>query len=81
MNAVKIYCPKCKWTPAAADLWMYKPACGCPWNTFDTHGQCPQCGMVWEDTQCPACQEWSRHADWYHETAPSEEPAITTVAE
>jgi hypothetical protein len=43
--------------------------------------QCPQCGMLWEDTQCLACHGWSRHADWYHELTPTEEAAITTVAE
>jgi predicted amidophosphoribosyltransferase len=39
--------------------------CGHVWNTFDTHGVCPGCGHAWTATQCPHCQQWSRHDDWY----------------
>jgi hypothetical protein len=72
MKQVKVFCPKCGWVPHPADQWMCRPGCGCVWNTFDTCGVCPQCGKNWEDTQCPACQNWSRHADWYHEFLPEE---------
>jgi hypothetical protein len=58
-----IRCPKCAWTPRASDRW--ECSCGFVWNTFDTRGVCPACQHAWEDTQCPACQRWSPHADWY----------------
>lgn len=59
---------------------MCEPACGCGWNTFDTGGVCPQCGKYWEDTQCLACGAWSRHADWYHELASTEDHEPETQA-
>jgi hypothetical protein len=58
-----IRCPKCAWAPRASDRW--ECSCGFQWNTFDTQGRCPACAHVWEDTQCLACNRWSRHADWY----------------
>jgi hypothetical protein len=73
MKEVKIFCPKCKWVPGPADRWMCEWACGCVWNTFETCGVCPRCGKNWEDTCCLACQQWSRHAEWYHETIPAEQ--------
>jgi len=27
---------------------------------------CPGCNHKWEETQCLACLEVSRHVDWYH---------------
>jgi hypothetical protein len=59
----RIRCPCCGWQPARQDLW----ACTCLhlWNTFETGGVCPACGREWSKTQCPRCEEWSRHEDWY----------------
>lgn len=65
---MKIYCPACEWEPDAFALWSC--TCGHSWNTFDTQGRCPHCGRVWRDTQCPACAEWSKHHDWYHDLPP-----------
>lgn len=62
---VEIYCPKCRWEPRADDEWQCR--CGHVWNTFDTHGRCPSCGLVWRDTQCLACIRFSKHHDWYHD--------------
>lgn len=59
----KIQCPKCEWEPDADSRWHC--TCGTLWNTFDTYGQCPGCKKIWKDTQCPACDGWSKHADWY----------------
>lgn len=82
MRDVKIFCPKCRYEPTPTDLWSCEPACGCLWHTFDTCGVCPQCGKNWEDTQCPACHAWSRHADWYHVLLPVEKEAeVLAVAE
>jgi len=58
-----IRCPCCGWRPGRHDVW----ACTCHhvWNTFDTGGVCPACGREWAETQCPRCEAWSRHGDWY----------------
>ena len=66
---MKIYCPKCSWAPQASSKWSCAQ-CNTTWNTFDTQGQCPGCGHVWQDTQCPACGQWSKHHDWYHDLPP-----------
>jgi hypothetical protein len=43
--------------------------CNTKWNTFDTHGQCPVCNKVYEETACPksrgGCGQMSLHSDWY----------------
>jgi hypothetical protein len=60
-----IACPKCDWRPDPDEEWTC--TCGHVWHVFATHGICPACGKVWEDTQCNACHQWSDHEDWYHE--------------
>lgn len=62
---MEIYCPKCEWEPPASAEWTCE--CGHDWHTFDTYGQCPECGKVWLKTQCHECHEWSPHHDWYHD--------------
>lgn len=66
----RIRCPLCGWTPRSTDRWGC--ICGCMWNTFETHGRCPDCGQQWLKTQCLACGRWSPHEDWY---APHPSPA------
>lgn len=61
-----IRCPKCKWQPGKHDRWTC--ACGHQWNTFDTRGICPACDATWRGTQCPKCNEWSLHDDWYDQS-------------
>ncbi len=61
----RIRCPQCAWEPERQDRWMC--VCLCSWNTFDTHGVCPRCGLRWTNTQCLRCTRWSRHEDWYEE--------------
>ncbi|HTI97960.1 MAG TPA: hypothetical protein VL527_03575 [Dongiaceae bacterium] len=73
MREIKIFCPKCQWEPRPLDRWMCYPGCKHLWNTFDTCGVCPLCGKNWEDTMCPACHRWSRHAEWYHELTPAKQ--------
>ncbi len=65
---MKIACPKCAWEPPPDARWTCH--CGHSWNTFDTAGQCPACGKVHRDTQCPACHGWSPHHDWYRDLPP-----------
>ena len=60
-----IRCPRCGWRPRASDRWSCLPDCGAEWNTFWTRGVCPDCRRVWQDTQCPACNAFSPHTDWY----------------
>jgi hypothetical protein len=59
----RVRCPKCGWEPRREDRWACR--CGCVWNTFETHGCCPDCQYQWRDTQCPHCHAWSPHDDWY----------------
>jgi hypothetical protein len=66
MKEPEIYCPQCKWRPVAESRWSCVPSCGTLWNTFWTGGVCPDCGIRWEKTQCPACGKLSPHKDWYH---------------
>ncbi len=67
MDNIRIRCPKCEWQPDHQARWQ----CTCKhiWNTFETGGRCPKCGIVWEDTQClrsrGGCAQWSPHLDWY----------------
>ena len=62
-DKITIKCPRCKWKPAKRSQWQ----CSCEkvWNTFDTVGECPACKKKWKETQCPSCNEWSAHDDWY----------------
>lgn len=59
----RIRCPRCAWAPRRDARW----SCSCrhEWHTFDTGGVCPACQRVWAQTQCPKCNAWSPHADWY----------------
>ncbi|NIR49146.1 hypothetical protein GWO43_11840 [candidate division KSB1 bacterium] len=71
---MKIYCPKCKWEPSPDDRWLCGVAdCAHVWNTFETMGRCPNCGKIWQDTQCLRCHRWSKHMDWYHFDPPTDE--------
>jgi hypothetical protein len=79
---MKIYCPKCRWEPAPADMWVCSPGCNHVWNTFETGGRCPGCSKVWRDTECLACQRISKHHDWYHDLPPVElETIVRTETE
>lgn len=60
-----VRCPFCGWRPSRRDMWACNPGCGTAWNTFDTRGECPDCGKRWSQTQCVKCGTWSPHDDWY----------------
>lgn len=71
---MKICCPKCEWQPDARDKWLCGAnGCGHVWNTFETMGRCPNCGKIWQSTQCFSCVRWSKHMDWYHFEPPGTE--------
>ena len=63
---VIIFCPKCAWEPRPESLW-FCGGCGHSWNTFETAGNCPECGKAHRETQCLSCHVHSPHADWYHD--------------
>lgn len=61
----EVECPKCSFKPTQFTMWLCSPGCNFLWSTFDTHGKCPNCSKLWQDTLCPSCNTWSKHADWY----------------
>ena len=61
----RIRCPVCRWQPRKHDRWAC--TCGYQWNTFNTRGRCPDCGVRWLETQCLRCAHWSAHDAWYEE--------------
>jgi hypothetical protein len=60
-----IVCPKCGWVHDGQAHWQCHVFCLHVWNTFSTAGICPACSFKWEQTQCPQCEAWSNHLDWY----------------
>jgi hypothetical protein len=58
-----IQCPKCAWVPLKSSQWTC--SCGHLWNTFDTHGKCPNCNRQWAETACHSCEQMSPHEAWY----------------
>jgi len=63
-----IRCPLCNWEPDDSCRWLCD-VCNTRWNTFATHGRCPTCGKIYEDTWCSkrrgGCGQPSPNADWY----------------
>jgi len=57
----RIRCPACAGEPQKDDHWSC--ACLYSWNTSDTLAARGE--RRWTETQCPKCQVWSRHIDWY----------------
>ena len=57
-------CPRCGRKAPNKDAWQCDK-CMKKFNTFITHGVCPNCGKVFQTTQCGKCKNWSRHEDWY----------------
>jgi Zn-dependent protease len=56
-------CPVCKSAPPKGALW----ACGkCrkPFDTFETQGVCPNCGVQYAATSCPECGSLRSFGEW-----------------
>lgn len=61
-----IACPRCGTSPMAGVQWECGPdGCGFPFDTFETHGTCPQCDARFTITWCPTCHQPSPHEAWY----------------
>jgi hypothetical protein len=75
IGGLNISCPKCGWEPDESCRWVCD-VCDTRWNTFETHGVCPNCGKVYKDTMCSkrrgGCGQMSLNSDWYE---PIEIPA------
>ena len=56
-------CPACKSAPPKGAFW----ACGkCrkPFDTFETQGVCPNCGVLYSATSCPECGSLQPISEW-----------------
>jgi len=56
-------CPACKSAPPKGAFW----ACGkCrkPFDTFETQGVCPNCGVQYAATSCPECGSLRSFGEW-----------------
>jgi RNA polymerase subunit RPABC4/transcription elongation factor Spt4 len=58
-----VACPACKSAPPKGAFW----ACGkCrkPFDTFETQGVCPNCGVQYSTTSCPECGSLQPISEW-----------------
>jgi Zn-dependent protease len=61
-------CPACKSAPPKGAFW----ACGkCrkPFDTFETQGVCPNCGVQYAATSCPECGSLQPFSEWIASTS------------
>ena len=65
-------CPECGQAPIIGALWRCDK-CQQPFDTFETHATCPQCGAQFPVTRCPECGRARSLADWAN-AAPMQAP-------
>jgi Zn-dependent protease len=56
-------CPVCRLAPPQGPFWGCGK-CGKPFDTFETHGVCPNCGTQFSVTSCPECANLRPIAEW-----------------
>jgi Zn-dependent protease len=56
-------CPACKNPPVVGDFWKCG-RCGQSFDTFQTQGVCPHCGMQFSVTRCLNCGEAHPMSEW-----------------
>jgi Zn-dependent protease len=57
-------CPACYAAPPSGPFWVCEE-CHTRFDTFDSRGKCPACGMWYLETACPNCRQ-AHHIDrWY----------------
>jgi len=64
-------CPVCKIAPPHGPFWVCGK-CRKPFDTFETHGLCPNCGVEYAVTYCPECSSLRPMSEWmaYSNTPP-----------
>ncbi len=62
-----VACPKCGWIPDGGAHWQCDDCEGEHFNTFAHGGECPDCGKVFEETLCPACEHLAPYEWWWPE--------------
>jgi Zn-dependent protease len=61
-------CPVCKTTPPQGALWVCGK-CRKPFDTFQTQGICPNCGVQYAATSCPECGSLQPFSEWIASTS------------
>ena len=56
-------CPVCKVAPPQGAFWMCGK-CRKPFDTFETQGVCPHCGVQYSATSCPECGSLRPISEW-----------------
>lgn len=56
-------CPQCKTPPPRGNFWGCGK-CRKPFDTFETHGICPNCGTQFAATSCPECGNVRPMSEW-----------------
>lgn len=64
-----VACPACQRPPPVGPFWLCAK-CRTPFDTFDSHGACPQCGEQFHTTQCLDCGASRPWSEWIREPAP-----------
>jgi Zn-dependent protease len=60
-------CPSCKTAPPQGALWGCGK-CRKPFDTFETQGVCPHCGVQYAATSCPECGSLHPFSEWISST-------------
>jgi len=60
-------CPVCKTAPPQGALWVCGK-CRKPFDTFETQGVCPYCGVQYSATSCPECGTMRPFSEWMTST-------------
>ena len=60
---VGFQCPTCSKAPPVGPFWRCE-ACRAPFDTFESFGGCPACGMAQTATPCPDCGAIGPTANW-----------------
>ncbi len=61
-------CPNCKTPPPQGTFWVCGK-CRKPFDTFQTQGVCPNCGVQYSATSCPECGSLQPISEWISSTA------------
>ena len=65
-------CPACKSAPPKGALWVCGK-CRKPFDTFETQGVCPNCGVQYSTTSCPECGSLQPISEWISSASSSAE--------